>query len=98
MGADLDSVLLGVELTVSAAARALDPVRVVSVPLNRFLQTTLPRFARTPAELSLNAGWIDCVAVIVARTILDEFDQRMRFSELIENRSGHVDIASLIPG
>src|SRR5690348_1085559 len=60
----------------SPSQHALHPRLVVEVPVDGAGDAGFEIDRRFPAELALQLRRIDCVAAVVARAILHEFDQR----------------------
>src|SRR5215208_4002930 len=78
-------VLLLVIVAVGAAARALDPVRVLPVPADGFSQPRLPRLPRPPAEFGFGLRRVDGVAAVVAGAVFDELEERARLAQGFED-------------
>src|SRR6185436_17873454 len=69
---DLRPVLLFVIVPVSSAAGSGHPVGVLLIPANRFTQSCRPGFFRAPLKFRFSQTRIDCIAPVVAQSVLDE--------------------------
>src|SRR5690606_24627777 len=63
---------------------------------DRVFEALFPGCERTPAEFRLSLYRVDRITAIVAKTVGDIFDQRVRFAEGVEERGDHLKVAALV--
>src|SRR5689334_9656215 len=92
----LQAVLPRVIFAISPRSHMIEPASVVTIPLDGFSQSSIPRFLGMPVELALDQTWINCISSIMSRPIFNEANQRARFSKGIEHAVRDFEVASLV--
>jgi len=61
-------------LAILSRSHFVDPRLIVEIPMHRFLDASLKRFRRLPAEFALELVRIDGIAAIMSRSICHKGD------------------------
>src|SRR6266513_6178491 len=98
MRADLQTVLLLIILTISAAAHALEPGEVLAIPLDGFAQSAFPCFVRAPADFVFDQRRIDSVTAIVTQPVFYETNQGRWFVQRLKDTVRNIDVTAFVAG
>src|SRR5690348_1196884 len=79
-------------LLIFAAFGLMNPIHVAAIPLDRVLEAVIEVSDGRPAEFAANFGIVESIAAIVARTILNEFDEAFGLVEQFQQTANNADI------
>src|SRR5690348_15223813 len=79
-------------LLVFAAFGLMNPIHVAAIPLDRVFEAVIEIGDGRPAEFAADPGVVESVAAIVARAILNEFDQAFGLVQQFQQTANDADI------